>query len=127
MRVNVAVIGLGKLGSPLAACFASRGHQVRGADLNQRVVQLLNQGQAPIFEPGLANLLEECGDRLSAGTDIGWAVCESDATFIIVPTPSDRDGAFTPRHVLAAARAVGQALRQKDGYHLVVVTSTVMP
>ena len=51
--MKVSVIGLGKLGSPMAACFAAKGHQVIGADLNEHYVRLINQGVAPVLEPGL--------------------------------------------------------------------------
>src|SRR5262249_14869629 len=60
-------------------------------------------------------------------TDIAAAVRESDITFVIVPTPSEAGGAFTPRYVLDACRTIGGALRDLERFHVVVITSTVMP
>ena len=52
---RVSVIGLGKLGAPIAACYAYKGHRVIGVDSNPDVVRLVNEGRAPVFEPGLRN------------------------------------------------------------------------
>src|SRR5690349_14130873 len=125
--LDLSVIGLGKLGSPMVACFAAKGHRVIGVDVNERFVRLINEGKPPVSEPGLEDLLKQSAGRLSATTDIAQAVGQTDLTFIIVPTPSEPNGAFSLKYVLAATKAIGQALKQKDGYHLVVLTSTVMP
>ncbi len=125
--VKISVVGLGKLGSPLAACLASKGFSVIGVDLNSRTVGLINEGKAPVVEPGLDDLIRSVGDRLSATQDYETAVLDTDATFIIVPTPSENHGGFSARYVLESGEAIGQALRKKAGYHLVVLTSTVLP
>jgi len=124
---KVSIIGLGKLGSPMAACFASKGFTVVGVDLNQAFVDAVNEGRPPVFEPELAERISAGRENLSATTDAVSAVAATDATFVIVPTPSDEDGRFSLRYVIPACEAVGEALRDKDGYHLVVITSTVMP
>lgn len=123
----VSVIGLGKLGAPLAAVAASKGHRVIGVDLNAKAVAAVNAGIAPVDEPGLQNLIDLSKGRLSATTDVGEAVAQSDITLIIVPTPTGPDGRFVNDHVLGAIRAIGDALKRKQTYHCVVVTSTVMP
>jgi UDPglucose 6-dehydrogenase len=125
--LNISVVGLGKLGSPMCACFAAKGHRVVGVDLNERFVQLINEQKPPVFEPGLAEMLAGCGDRLSATTDLAAAVLQTDVTFIIVPTPSEPTGGFSLKYALAACETIGKALKTKDRYHVVVVTSTVMP
>ncbi|MEM3485867.1 MAG: nucleotide sugar dehydrogenase, partial [Candidatus Methanomethyliaceae archaeon] len=125
--MRISVIGLGKLGAPLAAVLASKGHKVIGVDVDDRPIRLINEGKAPVYEPGLEALIQASRERLWATSDYDLAVRETEATFIIVPTPSDESGAFSLRYVLAAAESIGQALRHKDGYHLVVLTSTVMP
>ncbi len=124
---TISVIGLGKLGAPLAACLSSQGFTVTGADLDQTKVDAINASRAPVFEPGLDNLIERCKGRLRATTDIAEAVTRSGATFIVVPTPSTSSGSFSLKYVLSACETIGTALRNKDGYHLVVLTSTVMP
>ena len=125
--MRISVVGLGKLGSPLAAVLASKGHTVIGLDINETFVRSLNDGQAPVSEPSLQKLIDSARSRLTATTDYETAVLGSDITFILVPTPSTEDGTFSNKYVLAAIQEIGKALRRKDGYHLVVVTSTVMP
>src|SRR5207237_5096689 len=96
-------------------------------DVNERFVRLINEGKPPVSEPGLEDLLKQSAGRLTATTDITEAVRQTDITFMIVPTPSEANGAFSLKYVLAATKTIGQALQQKDAYHLVVLTSTVMP
>lgn len=125
--MRISVIGLGKLGAPLAAVLAGKGHSVVGADLNPRFVDAVNAGRAPVEEPRLQDFIDAAAGRLTATTDVGQATRETDVTFVIVPTPSTPGGAFTNRHVVEAVDQIGRALQRKDGYHLVVITSTVMP
>lgn len=125
--MRISVFGLGKLGSPLAAVLASKGHEVIGFDVNPEFVRLMAAGKAPVVEPRLQELIDASGSRLSATTSAEEAILKSEITFIIVPTPSDGNGAFSNRYVVSAVRAIGEALRKKDDYHVVNVTSTVMP
>lgn len=125
---RLVVIGLGKLGSPLAAVLAAvGGYRVTGVDLNPAYVGAINARQAPVAEPRLQELIDQAADRLTATDDFAAALAGSRASFIIVPTPSAKDGAFSNAHVLTAVAAIGDALRGRADYHLVVVTSTVMP
>jgi UDPglucose 6-dehydrogenase len=124
--MKVAVVGLGKLGAPLAAVLASKGNEVLGIDVNPQAVRLLNEGSAPVEEPGLQALVSSSRDRLSATTELG-AAADVEVTILLVPTPSDDRGAFSNQHVLAAVEEFGRGLRGRDAYHVVVVASTVMP
>lgn len=126
-RPRLSVIGLGKLGSPMVAVFAEKGFEVLGLDINRDFVDALNAGRAPVEESGLQELIDQNRERISATQDFHQAVHESDVTFIIVPTPSGKDCFFTNKYVIEAIQKVGSALRSKPTYHLVVVTSTVMP
>jgi len=125
--MHISVVGLGKLGAPLAAVFASKGFRVVGTDASPAVVASVNAGLAPVDEPGLQALIDVSQGRLAATNDTPAAVAQTDATFIVVPTPSDSSGKFSNEHVIAALEAVGQGIRGKTSYHLVIVTSTVMP
>ena len=111
----------------MAAVMAHKGHTVIGLDVNSSYVNALNQGRAPVKEPGLDQMIQKNRPRLSATTDYDQAISGSETTFIIVPTPSGPDGGFSLRYVLAAAESIGAALRKKQEYHLVVLSSTVMP
>ncbi len=127
MLKSISVMGLGKLGSPLAACFAARGFRVTGVDLDKSKVDAINRGVPPVHEPGLAELIQESEGRLSATEDVEAAVRGSEATFIVVNTPSEPGGGFSLRYVLPTLETIGKTLRTKTGFHLVVLTSTVMP
>jgi UDPglucose 6-dehydrogenase len=125
--LTVSVVGLGKLGSPLAAVLASKGHQVIGLDANAAAVEALGAGRAPVREPGLAELIAANASRLSGSCDYTAAVHGSDLTILVVPTPSEENGFFSLKYALAALESVGQALKSKQGWHLVSLASTVMP
>jgi UDPglucose 6-dehydrogenase len=125
--MHVSIIGLGKLGAPMAAVFAAKGHDVIGLDLNPAFLAALEAGRAPVEEPRLQEMIDAGRARLRVTSDHAELVAKSDVTFIIVPTPSDKTGAFSNDYVIAAVENLGAALRQKRGYHVVAVTSTVMP
>ncbi len=125
--MRVSVIGLGKLGAPLAAVLASKGHEVIGVDLNSQFVDAINNGKAPIVEPRLQELITASQGRLTATMSYENAILGSELSFVIVPTPSDSNGIFTNKYVLESMKAIGDVLRKKTGYHVVNITSTVMP
>jgi UDPglucose 6-dehydrogenase len=127
MLKSISVMGLGKLGSPLSACFAARGFRVTAVDVDQRKVDAINSGVPPVHEPGLPELIRESQGRLSATADAEAAVRGSEITFIVVNTPSESGGGFSLRYVLPILETIGKTLRTKPGFHLVVLTSTVMP
>jgi UDPglucose 6-dehydrogenase len=127
MHDAISVVGLGKLGVCLAACAASKGMWVTGVDLSPRTVALVNEGQPPVLEPGLPEMIAANRERLKATHDMSLAVAESAITFIVVPTPSEPNGAFSLRYVAHAIEEIGRSLRNKNDYHLVVVVSTVLP
>jgi UDPglucose 6-dehydrogenase len=122
-----SVIGLGKLGSPLAACLIHKGFRVHGVDNNPRILDAIAKGEAPVFEPGLEEMIGKNKARLSASTDIEEAVMNSQITFIVVATPSDETGGFSLKYVIPVCEKIGDALKKKKEKHLVVLTSTVMP
>jgi UDPglucose 6-dehydrogenase len=124
---TVAVVGLGKLGAPMAACLAAKGYTVIGVDIDEAKIAQINEGRAPVFETGLDDMLRQSEGRLTATTDLEEAVRASDMTFLVVATPSDEDGGFSLRWVLPACQTIGRAIREQDDFHTVVLTSTVMP
>ncbi|SEP69256.1 UDP-glucose 6-dehydrogenase AglM [Natrinema salaciae] len=125
--MHVTVIGSGYVGTTIAACFAAFGHEVTAIDIDEEIVAALNDGRAPIAEPGLDDLLEtHAGDRLTATTSYD-AVPESDVTFLAIGTPSNEDGSIDLTALEGAAGATGEALARKSDRHLVVVKSTVTP
>src|SRR5207244_2216229 len=122
--LNISVIGLGKLGSPMAAVLADKGHTVLGVDVNEGFVKAIQEGRGPVRETGLDELVARNRARLSATTDYAQAVLATEMTFVIVPTPSKADGTFSIDHILAACRAIGQALTRQTSFLVVVSSST---
>lgn len=123
---SISVFGLGKLGFPMVACFASKGYRVIGYDISPEIVKSVNEKRPLINEPGLVELLQKSGE-LSATSDYKQAVVNSEITFIIVPTPSLADGSFSTNYAETAAVQIGEGIKAKNSYHLVVLTSTVLP
>jgi UDPglucose 6-dehydrogenase len=122
-----SIIGLGKLGASMAGAIASRGFEVIGVDVNKRNVELLSQGKAPVAETDLEATIAANRERIRATCSHEEAILNSDITFVIVPTPSDDRGAFSLQYAAWAFKEVGRALARKNAYHLVVLTSTVLP
>jgi len=111
----------------MAAAMASRGVRTIGVDVNSESVEKIRSKRAPVFEPGLAEMIANSDGSLHATTDIETAVRETQITFVVVPTPSNSEGAFSLEYVCNAMQKIGRALRTKFGYHTVVLTSTVLP
>ncbi len=124
--MNISVIGLGKLGSVLAAVLADAGHSVWGIDVNADAVDAINTGRAPVDETGLQDLIDRIPRRLLTATqDYDEAIRDSDVSMIVVPTPSGRDDKFETDYVKTALVSIAHNL--PDKFHTVVVCSTVMP
>lgn len=124
---TISVVGIGKLGLCMAGCIADAGYRVLGADLDRRVVDAVNRGEAPYVEPGLAELLARTRQNLRATTSTADAVAASEATFVVVATPTLPDGTYSNAQLEASLRAIGEGLRAKRSDHLVIVSCTVMP
>lgn len=125
---NISVVGLGKLGQCLAACFAARGFETMGVDIDEQVLDSINRGVATVIEPELQESIETAGRRLRATWNHGEAIRETDVTFILLPTPSSPDGNFSKKYVESALKSMAEALRNSNKkYHLFVINSTLMP
>ena len=125
--MRISVIGTGYVGLVSGVCFAEIGHDCVCVDIDPAKVARINAGDPPIHERGLAAMLQRLiGTRIRATTDLRAAVLETDVTFIAVGTPFDGTR-IDLAYIREAARQIGAVLREKDGYHLVVVKSTVVP
>ncbi|MGE3179942.1 MAG: nucleotide sugar dehydrogenase, partial [Vicinamibacterales bacterium] len=127
--MNVSVFGLGYVGSVSAGCYAADDHRVVGVDVQPEKVAAINEGRSPVVEPGLSELLaaEAASGRLRATTDPRAAIDESDVSLICVGTPSRRNGSLDLTYLQRVCEQIGLALRDKAGYHVVIVRSTVLP
>lgn len=125
---RISVIGLGKLGACYAAFYGSHGHPIYGFDIDSSRGKMLAKGHTtPFEEPKLQEYFKRAKGRFHATHSIKEAVTKSEVTFIIVPTPSKKDGLFSVDAVRAAAKEIGEALKAKKVYHVVVLVSTVLP
>jgi len=122
--MNVCVVGTGYVGLVTGACFAEFGVQVVCADKDQAKIDALLRGEMPIYEPGLAELVERNlrAGRLSFTTSTADAVRASLVVFIAVSTPPRPDGSTDLTAVEAVSREIGRVL---DGYKVIVTKSTV--
>lgn len=125
--MKISVVGLGKLGSPLLAVLASKGYTVIGVDINEEFIRKINKGLAPVEEPLLQELISAHHSKIQATQDYDTAILNTDATLVIVPTPSKKDGYFSNDYLLQSMEQIGKVLTKKQGYHLVIIKSTVMP
>jgi GDP-mannose 6-dehydrogenase len=127
--MNVSVFGLGYVGSVSAASFASDGHTVVGVDVNPDKVACLHEGRSPIVENGLDDLIRThtAEGRLRATTSTADAVASSELSLVCVGTPSRRNGSLDLTYLERVCEQIGEALRHKASYHVVVVRSTVLP
>lgn len=124
--MNLVVIGAGYVGLVSGACFSEFGHQVTCVDTDEQKINALRNGEIPIYEPGLKELvIKNVADgRLSFETAADKVIPEADAVFIAVGTPSSRrgDGYADLTYVYDAARGIAQHL---SGYTVIIDKSTV--
>ena len=122
--MKISVIGTGYVGLVSGTCFSETGMDVVCVDVDQRKIDLLNNGQIPIYEPGLEDIYKRNVEkgRLSFSTNLKDSLVDSEAVFIAVGTPPDEDGSADLKYVLAVAREIG---RHIDHYMVIVTKSTV--
>jgi GDP-mannose 6-dehydrogenase len=127
--MRVSVFGLGYVGSVSAASFAADGHTVIGVDVNLDKVASLNEGRSPIVEKGLDATIRTAAANgsLRATTDTPEAVSATDLSLLCVGTPSRKNGSLDLSYLERVCQQIGDALKAKDDYHVVVVRSTVLP
>src|SRR5207244_10312299 len=128
-RMKISVLGLGYVGTVVAGCLARAGHEVIGIDAEARKVELVNAGKSPIIEKEIGQIIErEVGaGRLSASTEVGVAVEQSDLILVCVGTPSRGNGDIDLKHVRRVCEQIGTAVRSHPGAPVVVVRSTLPP
>ncbi|MDT3434241.1 UDP-glucose 6-dehydrogenase AglM [Haloarcula sp. 1CSR25-25] len=129
--MHISIVGSGYVGTTVAACLADLGHEVVTIDIDEDIVSAINDGESPIHEPGLDELVaEHGGGRLRASTDYD-EILDTDLTMLALPTPSNDDGSIDLQFMEAGAASVGEALAGAEGSaddpHLVVTKSTVVP
>ena len=126
---HVAVLGLGYVGCVTAACLASIGHTVCGADRDEHKVSSVRRGEAPFYEPGLEKLVKEhaATGRLTASTSTAEAIENADVALVCVGTPSERNGNLGLDQLRRATEDIAAAVRGRKRSLVVAIRSTVFP
>ena len=125
--MRISIIGSGYVGLITGMGFVKLGNEVIFVDVDDNKIEMINTAQPPIYEEGLGELMREFRGKYYATKNYREAILNSDVTFIAVGTPSREDGSIDLKYVEAASKSIGKALREKMGYHVVVVKSTVLP
>ena len=123
--MNIAVVGTGYVGLVSGTCFAEMGVNVTCVDVNEEKITRLLQGQIPIYEPGLEEMVlrNHREGRLNFTTDITTCLDNVDVVFSAVGTPPDEDGSADLTYVLEVARTVGRNMKK----YLILVTKSTVP
>ncbi len=127
--MKISIFGLGYVGAVSMACLARDGHQVVGADLDPLKLELIRSGRSPIVEEGIQDLTAEVvkNGRVTVTDDVAAAVHATDLSFICVGTPSSPNGSQDLSAVRRVSEQIGAALKDKAGYHTVIMRSTLQP
>lgn len=122
--MHLTVVGTGYVGLVSGTCFAEMGNHVTCVDIDERKVEMMRQGQIPIFEPDLDVLFERNlrQGRLSFTTDLAEGIKDAEVIFLALPTPPGEDGSADLKYVLGVAEQLGEIM---DRYMVIVDKSTV--
>ncbi len=127
--MKISVFGLGYVGTVSAGCLANDGHEVIGVDPVATKVDLINNGQSPIVEVDIGEIIASTvrAGRLRATCDPPEAIAQTDLSFVCVGTPSQSNGNLDLRYIRRICEQIGEALRRKAERHTVVIRSTILP
>ncbi|MBW8016053.1 MAG: nucleotide sugar dehydrogenase [Planctomycetes bacterium] len=126
---KISIFGLGYVGAVSAGCFAKMGHQIIGVDNNSTKVNMINDGNSPIIEKDMPEIIKEAvkEGKLRATLDSEEAIQNSDISLVCVGTPSQLNGNLDLKYIRKVCEEIGSALKKKDSYHIVVCRSTMLP
>lgn len=127
--MRISIIGCGYVGLTTGLALAETGNQVVLVDVVKEKLRAVEEGRSPFYEPGVDEMIlkHRSSRALSTTEDLRRAVKGSDITFIAVGTPSREDGSMDDTFIISAAKEIGDALKTKEGRHVVVMKSTVVP
>ena len=120
---------MGYVGVVSAACFADRGNNVTGVDVDELKVEIINSGRSPLVEKGIEHLIEKNvkAGRLRGTVNCREAIMGTDMSFICVGTPSNENGSLSLSFIEKVSHEIGTILREKSAYHIIIIRSTVLP
>ena len=109
---KVSVVGLGKLGSSLSACFASRGYNVLGYDINEANNKKFNKGEPPINETDLDKYFRKYKSKFKSSS-LENVILKTNISFIVIPTPSSKNGSFSAKYANDVFSKISLILKKK--------------
>ncbi|MBP8794136.1 MAG: UDP-glucose/GDP-mannose dehydrogenase family protein [Lutibacter sp.] len=129
MNKNISIFGLGYVGCVGMGCLAKQGNVMVGVDVSDEKVNRINNGKATIVENDIDALIADGfqNKRIRATKDYKEAVLNTDISFICVGTPSSDNGHLNLEYIYQTAREIGEAIKEKSNFHIVVIRSTVFP
>lgn len=127
--MNISIFGLGYVGCVSLGCLANNGHNLIGVDINLNKIKLINQGRPTIIEKDIDELIEKNwkAGRIVATDDYQRAINETSISIICVGTPSTANGHLSLEAIYKTAEQIGESLKGKKDFHVIVIRSTVLP
>jgi len=127
--MKISIFGLGYVGAVSAGCLANDGHTVVGVDPVTQKVDLLNSGRTPVIEKEIGEIISRtvASNNLSATSSVSKAILETSVSLICVGTPSQLNGSLDLKYVRSVCEQIGEVLKNKNEYHVVVARSTMLP
>ena len=127
--MNISIFGLGYVGCVSLGCLAKNGHHIIGVDVVDNKINLINKGKPTIIEKDIDIIIENQWreGRVSATKNYSEAVAKTDVSIICVGTPSTPEGHLNLNYIYQTAEQIGEALKQKNDFHVIVIRSTVLP
>ena len=111
--MKLSVIGLGKLGLPFVYFLASHGYEILGFDKNNIISKLIKKNKSPYIEPFLQKRIKKYKKKVKICESIDELMHKTNITFLILPTPSNKNGSFSNKHILSVLNIIGRNLKNK--------------
>ena len=127
--MKISIFGLGYVGAVSLACLSRDGHEVTGVDIDETKLKLIGEGKSPIIEQGILELMQEVvsSGRVKVTSSAAEAISSTDISFVCVGTPSLPNGDQNLGAMTRLSEQIGDALKDKQDHHTIVVRSTVQP
>lgn len=127
--MKISIFGLGYVGCVSLGCLAQNGHQVIGVDTVDHKVNLINKGKPTIIEKDIDRIIGQQfqAGRICATKDYKKAVLNTDISIVCVGTPSKREGHLNLDYIYKVAAEIGEAIAEKERFHIIAIRSTVLP
>lgn len=127
--MNISIFGLGYVGCVGIGCLSSQGHKMVGVDVSELKVNLINEGKPTIVEKDIDELIAQGHENglIRATHDYVDAVANTEISFICVGTPSAENGHLNLSYIYQTAKEIGEGIKNKNEFHIVVIRSTVFP